>query len=373
MSKINLKNFVNIDIQPTEVTEVRGTRGIVTIFTNYNITAITTPITVKTFTKIMTNDNSPVEAVNLNIFLDTYFKLGGDKAVVIPIEAKGSSVTATELKTAIVELDNENILIAYIDSADTATTGNYSLMKSLAGLMNADINIYGINEKIIITRDVGDFDYSYEPDKDKVKNLAVKYSSHIGGEASIAAYLSQIDVYSIDSVKDYMFTNESNGMEAEDVSDVNYNSLITNNYNVDIDLQGNVRVCGGNCKDGDSLSNNFIRIVLHQTLTSRLVSLLATKISGSNGVGKIYATLIDELGYYKANGYLSTEKVWTKDDLIVNGVKVIEKGTPLVDGYYIKVFPVTSTVISTKSAPPIYIIIADQYSIRVINIVGEVI
>ena len=360
MSKVSLKNFVNIDIQPSIDYRISGTRETITIFTTQTVTA---------------NDNvvdSSDYTGNLKSFLDIYFELGGIKANVQPITLTGTDDDET-LASAIKELDNKYIVVAFVADDDTNYTGNYTLMKDVAAILNSDNSVYGVNEKILLSRACdSDISTALVLDTDKVKNLVVQYSNKIGAEASIGAYLSQISVYEIDSVKDYMFT-EGLSTLVEDVSDSYYNDLMDNNYNVDISLQGTPRACGGNCKDGDSLVNDFVRIILHQTLTDRLVSLLSSKISGATGVGKIYATIIDELKNYRLNGYLSTEKMWTKNTLKVNGVTIIEKGTALIDGYVVKVFPLTAQHIKNKIAPPIYIVIADQYSIRVINIEGEVI
>ena len=355
MAKIDLQNFVNIDIQPSQESQISGTRETVVVFTNEDLGIDVTSKVYDSYVEV-------TGAANLNAFIKTFFDLGGRKAIAIVLD----TLSAASIKAAISELDYKNIMVAVVDTADTASTGNYTLMKSVADLINADNTIYGINEKLLIARAVAFTDTS------EVRNLAVKYSNVIGGEASIAAYLSQLNAYGVDTVKDYMFTEELDTL-VEDVSNANYKTLMSNNYNVDIDLQGTSRNCGGNCKDGISLTNDFVRIVLQQTLTERLVALLASKIYGANGVGKIYATLVDELKYYQANGYLSREKIWTKDTLIIDGVTIIEKGTPLPNGYLIKIFPLKSEYIANHMAPPIYIVIADQYSIRVINIEGEVI
>ena len=195
---------------------------------------------------------------------------------------------------------------------------------------------------------------------------------------TIAAYLSQIDVYGIDTIYDYAFTQES--ITAEDLTDTEYGTLNSNNVNVDIALANATRNCGGNCTDGADIVNNFVRIILHQTLTDRLLNLLTTKLKNSTGVSKIYTVMTDELEKYKMSGYLTIDKIWTKDTLKIeyNGTAytIIEQGTPLINGYFIKVLPLSSLTESDKlahKAPLIYVIIADQYGIRKITINGDVI
>lgn len=358
MANIDLKNFVDINIQPSISTKISGTRGITTVFTDYSV--ISSTVTLSSYASTYATS-----APNLDAFIKIYFGLGGISVKIVPLTVGSDETTVSALADAIKDLPDEQIVVAYVDS--TADYASYTDIKAVAAILNADPNIYGVNEKILIARDTVGTDTS------EIKNLAVKYSTVVGAEASIGAYLSQIDVYGIDTVKDYMFTLESN-ITPEDITNSTYLSLIANNFNVDVDLQGNTRNCGGNCKDGkQTISNNFVRIVLHQTLTQRLINLLSSKIYGSNGISKIYATLVDELKNYRLNGYLSTEKMWTKDTLVINGVTIIEKGTAIIDGYVIKVFPLTQQHITDRVAPPIYVVIADQYDVRYIQVKGEVI
>ena len=136
----------------------------------------------------------------------------------------------------------------------------------------------------------------------------------------------------------------------------------------------------GNLKNGADLVNSYTLIVLHQTLTQRLLELLATKIKGSKGLAQIYATIAQELEAYRSCGYLTTDKIWSEEDLVVTynsqNYTVITKGTPLNSGYAIKVLPFSSLTVPDKTerkTPPIYVIIADQYGIRKITVNGEVI
>ena len=206
----------------------------------------------------------------------------------------------------------------------------------------------------------------------------VKYSDILGAEMTIAAYLTKIDVYKENSVRDYMFTQET--ITAENISDSDYELTTANNLNVDVNLADAVRNLGGNCKNGSDLTNTFVKIVLHQTLTEKLVSLLTTKLKNEDGISKIYATIVQELENYRTCGYLTTDKIWTDEDYTITynstSYTIIEKGTALTTGYFVKVLPMSSLTDADKIArktPPIYVIIADQYGIRKITISGEVI
>ena len=215
-------------------------------------------------------------------------------------------------------------------------------------------------------------------DKDAVANFGVKYSTVLGAEMTIAAYLSRVNVYRTNTVADYMFTQEA--LTDEKVDDTTFGSILNENMNVDVYLAGAVRNMGGNLKNGADLINSYVKIILHQTLTERLLDLLTTKIKGARGLAQIYAAVAQELEAYRSCGYLTTDKVWTDEDLTTtyNGqtYTIITKGTPLLLGYSIKILPLSSLTLVDKTerkTPPIYIIIADQYGIRKITINGEVI
>ena len=136
-----------------------------------------------------------------------FFKNGGVKARII------GQTQLQALEDAISALDDEYICIAYAaPNANVSTT--YAALKQIAVSRAANTSIYGINEKIILARTTD------KTDDDSVKNFAVKYSSIIGAEMTIAAYLSNVNVYRTDSVYDYMFTQED--LTAEELSDTDY-------------------------------------------------------------------------------------------------------------------------------------------------------
>lgn len=370
MANISYKNFVNINIQPKQVVGVMGTRDTIALLTDEGTSADTQKVNAKNYTSLLSAGTYP----KTNAFLKTYFDNGGINAYVVC----GVTYTAEAIAQTIADLDDELIVVAFAYSEDGETDSqtetqitSYDMLKSVAQTRNADTSIYGINEKIIVARSI-----NYN-DTTSVKDFAIKYSNNVGAEMTIGAYLSQIEIYGTNTIKDYAFTEEDVNMTTEfEPTNTEFEYLMDNNYNVDVELQGITRNAGGNDKEGESLINNFTRIVLHQTLTERLLTLLATKIKSTDGVSKMYATIVDELEYYRTNGYLTTDKVWEYDDLVIDGITIIEKGTPLLTGYQIKIFPMSSLTPAQKQrneAPPVYIVLADQYVIRVINIGGEVI
>ena len=364
MAEINLKRFVDIDIQSKVVRAVSGTRNVIVLYTPEGTSG--TSNTVSSLTEansIYTSSKFPETLKYLTMFFDN----GGVSAYVI--EGKSaSSLTIDDIKN----LSNEYIIIGCVKGASEEIDTIYSELKTLASSLSSDSTVYGINEKIIVARTITTSDSS------SVENFGVKYSKIEGAEMTIAAYLSQINVYKQDTVKDYSFSVET--ITPEDVDDTTFGTLMNNNINIDVTLVDSVRNLGGNLKNGSELTNAFVKIVLHQTLTDRLTQLLVQKIKNSSGISQIYSVISQELEFYKTAGYISSDKVWTSADLDVNyngeTYTVIQQGTALINGYVIKVLPISSLTEADKAAhkaPPIYIVLADQYGIRQITINGEVI
>lgn len=372
MADINVKRFVDINIVANPVTTSSGIRDTIVLFTPEG--TLGQDVVIETLAAAQARysvQSAPITRQYLTVF----FNNGGVKCRVIEGKDIGD-VTGDAIKA----LANEYILIAFAASNEIVTVEEeemkkvelaYSVLKNIAISRAADTTIYGINEKIILARSE---DFS---DITSVENFAVKYSTVVGAEMTMAAYLSRIDVYRSNSVEDYAFTQET--LVAENVTDTDYETLTNNGYNVDIVFAGATRNMNGNMKDRLDLVNNFVRIILHQTLTSKLSLLLAQKLKNNSSISRIYSTIAQELEEYNKCGYLTGDKVWTDDDLIYTYNQqqyvIVTSGTPLTSGYLIKVLPFTALTAEDKQAhkaPPIYIIIADQYGIRQITIQGEV-
>lgn len=247
--------------------------------------------------------------------------------------------------------------------------------KFIANINNAEDDLEAISTEIetLKTAEIGD-------------GLILKYGEP-GVEMSIGAYLSQINIDYTNSVQDYDYTTSNvvyeyttNGEKKSIGKSYNDNELVTylmkQNVNIDSMLVGAIRNLGGNQFNGRDLVNEYMLIVLNQTLTERLVSLLTKKIKyNSTGLSLIGAEISRELQRYLNNGYLTTDKSWTDEDLSYKGITIITKNTPLKTGFKYVVLPfsvLSSEELAEHKLPPIYILVADSYSIRKINVVGEV-
>lgn len=240
-----------------------------------------------------------------------------------------------------------------------------------------------IDQKIIISEigNITEYIQNYESEAKDVQFFVAKYSNltaQCGIAATVAAYLTQINVDEIDSIKDYAFTQEEIYDERKPIvdDDSEIKNVIKYNLNADALLLSEVRNIGGNDTAGRDLVNQFMLICLHQTLTEKLVELLTTKVKYNNtGLTLISSVINDELQRYVNNGYLATNKSWTDNDLVYNGYTVIKKNTPLSLGYKYIILPFSTLTQKEKKdhkLPNIYVLISDNYSIRKIEIVGEV-
>lgn len=359
---VNLKHFVDIDIKQHVSGAIIGTRKTVALLTSEQV-ANNEPFLVNS-ADYKTACNGMTTVLS---YLEVYFAHGGVSACIYP---KIASTNITVEK--IMSLPSEYICIAYATPDASENAKFVDLAKSL----DANADFYGGDRKILLYR---------LPQETILSNefvaspcLAIKLSDEVGAEMTIGAYLSKINVYDIDSVYDYMYTVEN--ITATELTDAQYETLMLNNVNVDIDLANQVRNCGGNMSDGSDIVNTYVLIILHQTVTARLVELLSQKIKSSDGISKIYAVISQELSSYLTCGYLTTDKVWTDPDLTISynneNYTIVETGTALTDGYIVKVLPFSSLTENDKAlhkTPPIYIVLASQYGIRAITISGEVI
>lgn len=374
MNDIDVRRFVDINIKQHIESAISGTRDVLVLYTHEGEQGKISGKVSETITDdlIFASYGAAAEVYDAvsfpdtNAYLSMYFNNSGARVVVIEGYA-ANSLTADVVK----RLDDKFILIALCDSNENANAA-LTTLKNIATTREIDKTVYGINEKIIFARTITKTDDSV------IANFALKYSKAYGAEMTMAAYLSSINVYGVNTVNDYMFTAEV--INEEVLTDAEYATMQEQNINVDTYLAGNTRNLGGNLKNGAEMVNNFVRIVLHQTLTQRLLSLLVTKLKNNNGVGKIYATICSELANYRTCGYLSTDKVWTDPTMKVTvnnkTYTIIEEGTPLINGYKVTVLPLASLSqndIALHKAPPIYVIIADQYGIRSITVNGEII
>lgn len=379
---VNLTNFVSIVIDRANTTTIESTRDTVALFSNFAKSA-----SGNIYSSFAEVDAGETDST-IKFFAQVYFAFGGQKLDV------RKSVLTTVAASEISALPENEICVV-------STQMSVSQVNTLAQQYYASLitnNKYeSTAEKLFF---VASTQYGLKLDSvtgTVGKNVCVKYcgnnnlSNNKAAVMMIPAYLSQIDVYGVDTIKDYAYTINTGKIDSitysvNDISNANYLTLMNDNYNVDINLANQIRACGGNLllvtndNIAETIVNQFTKIVLYQTTTMRLLNLMSQKIANMTGVAKIYSTLSEELDRYRKNGYLTTDKLYSGPDwtVSVNGQQytICEKGTALTNGYQIVALPMSALTDEQRaahSAPPIYIVIADQYAIRKIEIVGQVI
>jgi hypothetical protein len=355
---VDVRKFIDVNITHSNQPSIVNARDTVVLITSEGATDVKKLLT----SKAEWDDYKEGKVfTNTDPYVQMFFANGGAKLLLI--ENASASIATT--------LEDKYIVIAVVgltlnDAKTLATT--------------FDSTLEGTHRKILLAR-ATNADLAILPTLTGLQSLAVKYSETVGAEMTIAAYLSKIKIEGTNTVHDYSFTAET--LEPDftvPVTDILFDELSENNVNFNLNLAGSTRNIGGNMTSGYSLVNEYMLIVLHQTVTEQLLALLVTKIKGNKALSSIRTVLSQELNKYVQNGYLATNKRWTHEDWIVvhNGVEfvIIEQNTPINLGYYIQVLPwsaLTANEIAAHQAPPIYIVIADSYSVRKLALIGEVI
>lgn len=430
MASIDIRNFVDVNILYKKQSKVKSTRETVVLFTDdsniFSDDWDTPDYIYSSFEEVqevyldMSAQTIQTIEASPNIYVayhyaKVYFENGGIKLHVVQISSPKESYiaggldkeyTIPNIDDKLNSLPDEEIVIALapvnqIATDETEENFNWSNHLEYVARMNKDYNelktSYGVKQKIFLS--VNNYEYDSAQSHKKqledcqtLSNLAVKFihtveneNQEVGQEMTFAAYLSQIDVYKETDILDYCYTEEkADIIKDSENPNFSYNTMIQRafnyNGNVDIELSGIIRNIGGNLTNGEDLVNKYVLIILHQTLSQVVFNTLTQKIKNNSGIAALYATITQELNRYLNSNYLTTDKVWTAEDLtIVKNNKeymLITKGTALLQGYKVVILPLSSLTEEEKQqrkAPYIYVILADSYGIRKVTIDGEVI
>lgn len=349
---MNIRNFVNINIEKLQKVSESGSRPHVIV---YNTPAAEN------------SEGGNISIYGTNSSYSKYYDAEGEEINNLTDEQKDYSKIffangGVELEFSTKNLDD--FIKQEKENKDNVIFVRFSKEgeKSLPDTSTLD-NLKGVYQKILIVRIKPD---SIENIKNKNTSsfVAIKVSSTIGAEMTIAAYLSKMKCY--EEIADYDFTEEY--QLKEDLSDLKYieggnpyntvgndKTIATEEstegsiqyiaYNFEMKVGNKYLNIGGNTVDGNSLVEQFVTIVLTQTVTEKVFNALSTKLVGQSGLAAIRTAMAAELDRYVTSGFLTTTKVWMEPNLIVtNKVRpdetetVITKNTPLSSGYYIHLF-----------------------------------
>lgn len=341
-----------------------------------------------TFPTLYEKDNSEL-ASEFNLTEDETFQDGtdyytkdGDKYILaevtvgetVPAETyyeKNLKVTAdaTRVEGKTYYVENNGTYTSYDNSIyELVATG-----KTPGELVDKDGNQYAVSARA--TAESGKNYYIIT----NVGSETTLDDSYKGIEMTIGAYLTQVNVNKYESVKDYCFTKETIEDKDDDnpfkpIDDNKLAKGLMKNYNFIGELVGDIRNLGGNDSAGYSLVNQFMLICLAQELTERVYNLLTQKIKyNTSGLNQISTTLVETLQKYVDNGYLSTDKVWTDNDLYYENNLIMKQNTPLPMGYKVFICPFSSlskTEYQEHMLPKIYVLVADSYGIRKVHVDG---
>lgn len=386
---VQITNFVKINIKNHEFIGISGSRptslilNIVSDLSGYEDIECT-----KSDYKSKLNDD---KYKDLLTYANIYFDNGGNSLKIIFATYNGDTDTfATNnfgTNVSFIELIKfipiEYVVMTALDSRTGTSNKPLNFKNKIERLNNED----GVYHKIFVeeyTIDKLNNDFITTLNTDtKPENYVIKFGDK-GISATVLAYYSKIDIYKPNVANDYAFTLEKftslgNDLKEKYYTENNSNvvNVINNNLNIDAILdQSNIRNIGGNDIAGQELTNQYMLILLHQTLSQRLLQVLINKIKYNDiGVATILGAINQELNRYVNNGYLYQDKIWTDSDLYYKNTLIINENTPLTTGYKVVILPFSTLEpddIKAHKLPDIYILIGDSYFIRQINITGEV-
>ena len=430
---LDLRNFVNININYNTELISAAERGIVTLITKSTVYT-DDPYEDMVFHSLSEFEKAKEEAsssavqndVSLDIYVKAFFANGG-KAMEIRGGYSAGSVSSFII-SVLEKLDYRHVIIISdaneqdLRAAASQTSSTPIVPSALTGETTVS-TFSGLNEKMFIASqedrsghlydalaEAVEFEantyYSfnattkqYELLQSRPEDWETGYSNYykiaaqelqnyvikIGGkgiEALAAAYLSKVRLTDSSTVQDYAFTIEDMSLFPGSVIKDNQVGvdLIEAHFNFDSHLVNADRNYPGDTIHGEDMMNYYLKILLTQDLTEAVMNLLASKIRfNQTGVNRVSNAISQAMTVYIDNGYLDTEYIWNKDDLFYsyNGVEylVCARNTPLVKGYRCVILPLTSLTPAQREAhvlPPIYMLFADQTGIRSILINGDI-
>lgn len=379
---VKLTNFVKIKINHHVNINVNATRD-TAVLIHYIDELADTPKYALLSSMPNTSAGTYTYLAGIKKYLQAFFNNGGKNIYVITL----TSVTAEAVAAELEKVPMEYMVVGFVNDGSSGVVGvSESTFRTAATAWNESKSDEKIYQKIFVSEipyasGISDLS-AYEDSGNKavsIENYVLKYGAQ-GIGASVLAYFTRVDVYSFDATQDYAFTTENYSELSNDHFVFNDNAIIEKiialDLNADTKLAGQIKVVGGNDTAGYDLMNQFMLLVLHQTLTEAVLQVLVSKIKyNATGLNFVMNAIVRELNRFVSNGYLTTTKAWTDGDLYYDGYKIVDNNTILNTGYKVMILPfesLSTTERSNHQLPKIFILLADSYSIRKIVIDGEV-
>lgn len=398
---LDLRNFVQVNINYHTAAVSSVDRGIVTLITA-NTTYSGNPYKGEIFYSeseyAKAHAAAPTAVKNdtsLDLYVKSFFANKGKGLQIIggyTGNATDSEIAAW-IGTVLAALDYRFVIItsdcsvAALEMVAIATASTNVVLSPLTQESTVP-TFSGLNEKFFVSSS-NDPTFTSSLGED-VQNFVVKIGMK-GCEMMAAAFLSQIKITEGPTISDYNFTieNVQAFKDAEDPADpqpivIEDNdtgvTLINNNLNFDTTLVNAIRNIGGNTTSGADITNYYIRILLTQDITEKVLRVLVSKIRlNQEGINRVQNAIQIEMNKYIDNGYLNQEFIWTEENLEFSwnnqSYRICSRNEPLVKGYKCVILPVSSLTRAQKEShafPPVYILLADQTGIRSVLIRGDV-
>lgn len=389
---IGITNFVNINIEKLQRTIDSGTRPTVVVY----------EVPSDAIEDLLTGDENPGAGTFEDLILvgassdyNTFYEPSGEETKRIKNDAKGEGVR----QYARIFFQNGGVRLIFTARSLTALSDPEYKKENLQNIIWVQYNLdgrpkadykdghnpislknligTGIYSKLLIYRSGSAIDVLPGEIENIKSSVIIKTSDIVGAEMTVAAYLSKMKVY--DKVADYDFTEEF-GVQ-EDLSNLLDDPINDDPVAIDFPVNLEMQVgtnkylnVGGNTLAKTPLAEQFVTIVLTQTLTDKVFDVLSTKLVGQRGLAAIRTAISAELDRYVNSGFLTTDKVWTSNDLIVDNPfnpghpeTIITKNTPLASGYYIHLFKLSLD----RQAAYAFILLPTVKGIRYIKIDGR--
>lgn len=389
---LKLTNFIDITIKNHAISNSTGTYDTAALL--YYVEGATSTIN-PTYYTLTDNTNLSAELTGIKTYIDCFFNNGGSKLYVIKSDfgayansqTSGGSYTPTsDVVHAELEKLSTNVIMVGVTGV-TANTNYEVLFRSIFAAYNTKYDTEKIYQKIFVceipyllgtTADLANYIDIQSKKVVSLENYVLKYGKQ-GVGAAVLAYYTKINVFTTNATQDYAFTTEVFDETIEGYV-FKSNDIVTEamllDMNIVTKLASQIKNLGGNDTAGYDLTNQFMLLVLHQTLTNSLINLLASKIKYNNTASALVLNnVISVLNQFVSNGYLTQGEAWTDSDLYYEGFKIISKDEVLTNGYKVCMLPfstLTPTEKANRQLPKIFVLIADSYPIRKIVISGEV-
>jgi len=303
---------------------------------------------------------------------EIYFANGGNQLTVVYYD--GTSTKAERVTSFAQDDDYKNIIFFAFAEILDADIANVDAILSALTTPNQKIGVYYTNSKSgTLTTDLSEYSIIF-------------YSAKEFGHATIPAYFSKVSLTGTNTLKNVEYRkvyNEDGSNYDYDVSlSTDYDALLLKNYNFVFNVFASSVIGGRVVATGLQISAIFATIAIQLDIQTQVANFIVNNAPylSPDGVAEIRTVINPILQAYVNNGTLGGARgynTWLYPNELVTynnrTYKTVEYGEVLSNGY--KIFiptNISSTDITNKQTPPIYLYLIIQGNIRKVVIGGKV-